>query len=352
MQIAKVTIRQTFFNSETEPLEAVYVFPLDDKAAVSEFSIRVGDRIIQGEVQENAKVRELYDAALSEGHGAYRMEEHKPDVFQIHVGNLPPQVEAVVTLSYVTELGGDGHESKFSLPTAVAPRYCPSNEEWMPELVYNHDEAVHSYGFQISAVFNMAGDIKSVSSPSHEITAKIEGRRATAQLQAASAALDRDLVIFVEAKDHPIARVTLEEGVGDAGNAAMVTLVPNFEFTGQPGKCELIFVTDCSGSMTGSSIAQARAALQLFLRSLPPDCFFNICTFGSDYRLLFSRSRKYNDASLEAATKHVDSLDADMGGTEIYAPLDYIHGQLPLQKGYDRKVGAVQHGVGAGQRHR
>ena len=70
VQIAKVTVQQTYFNNETDSLEAIYVFPLDNKAAVCEFSILIGDRIIKGHVQEKGKAEETYDAALSEGHGA------------------------------------------------------------------------------------------------------------------------------------------------------------------------------------------------------------------------------------------------------------------------------------------
>ena len=51
-----------------------------------------------------------------------------------------------------------------------------------------------------------------------------------------------------------------------------------------------------------SSIAEARNALQLALRSLRPGCLFNIVGFGSTHETLFPESRAYDDASLAEAT--------------------------------------------------
>ena len=47
-----------------------------------------------------------------------------------------------------------------------------------------------------------------------------------------------------------------------------------------------IFIIDRSGSMSGSRIAQAKAALRIFLKSLPPDCIFSVIGFGSSYNFI------------------------------------------------------------------
>ena len=76
--------------------------------------------------------------------------------------------------------------------------------------------------------------------------------------------------------------------------------------------------------MQGTSIAEARNALQLALRSLRPGCFFNVVGFGSTFEALFPESRPYDDQSLAEATKHVRALDADLGGTEILPALEHV----------------------------
>ena len=75
------------------------------------------------------------------------------------------------------------------------------------------------------------------------------------------------------------------------------------------------------------TIELAKEALILFLQSLPNGCKFNICSYGSDYRLLFKdfRSVDYNDLSCQQAITEVKDFGADFGGTDIYSPLQGIH---------------------------
>ena len=76
--------------------------------------------------------------------------------------------------------------------------------------------------------------------------------------------------------------------------------------------------------MSGKRIDLAKQALKLFLHSLPIGAKFNIVSFGSDFSLLFPESREYSDESLEEANVLLNKMGADMGGTEIYQPLDEI----------------------------
>jgi Ca-activated chloride channel family protein len=92
----------------------------------------------------------------------------------------------------------------------------------------------------------------------------------------------------------------------------------------------VVFVIDCSGSMDGQSIEEARNALQLCLSSLTPDQRFEIVSFGSTHRRLFGASRPYDEASLAGARAHVAGLGADLGGTEILPALADVLTQPPV----------------------
>jgi len=49
------------------------------------------------------------------------MEEEKPDVFTVNVGNLPPHAEVLIKITYIMELRMEGSDIIFSLPSAIAP---------------------------------------------------------------------------------------------------------------------------------------------------------------------------------------------------------------------------------------
>ena len=116
---------------------------------------------------------------------------------------------------------------------------------------------------------------------------------------------------------------------------AMITFVP--DFTLNDVKTELIFLIDRSGSMAGPYINAAKSALQLFLRSLPVDCYFNIIGFGSSFVRLFRESKKLTEESFEEAKKHVDGIRASLMGTEILPPLHDIF-ESDLIENYQRNI--------------
>src|SRR5690242_1393562 len=84
----KATVEQTFVNLEAQAVEAVYTFPLPEGAAVCGFEVVFFDKVFTGVVEETDQAIRQYDDAIAEGHGAYLLERHRPDVFSVRVGNL------------------------------------------------------------------------------------------------------------------------------------------------------------------------------------------------------------------------------------------------------------------------
>ena len=88
---------------------------------------------------------------------------------------------------------------------------------------------------------------------------------------------------------------------------------------------EFIFVIDRSGSMDGHRMELAKEALSLFVHSLPDGCKFNIYSFGSIFARMFGDgSEPYDEKAFEKSKEEIEDMDADMGGTEIYQPLEDI----------------------------
>jgi Ca-activated chloride channel family protein len=323
---ARVSIAHRYVNREPVPIEATYLFPLDESAAVCGFEAVVDGTLVIGEVQEREKAFEAYDDAMGQGHGAFLLDEERPDVFQASVGNLPPGKEVLVRITYVTELGVEGRRLRFTIPTTVSPRYAPAedrqgtgrpdSETLNPPVAW----AV-SYGLDLSVRLSLPGGITAVESPSHPISVALGDACATVSLTHARAALDRDFVLSVEAAGVDAPQAWIERGDGET-EAIAVGFIPQFS-PAQQSPTEIIFVVDRSGSMEGTSIDEVRKALQLCLRSMIPGCRFNVVGFGSTHRSLFPESRPYDQASLVEASAHVAALGADLGGTEILPALEF-----------------------------
>ncbi|TMQ10435.1 MAG: hypothetical protein E6J91_26520, partial [Deltaproteobacteria bacterium] len=62
--VATVELAQTFINTTGAALEATYIFPLPDRAAVHRFRMEVAGRVIDGVIDERAAAREGYDRAI------------------------------------------------------------------------------------------------------------------------------------------------------------------------------------------------------------------------------------------------------------------------------------------------
>ncbi|HSO53888.1 MAG TPA: VIT domain-containing protein, partial [Actinomycetes bacterium] len=96
--VARVALTQTFGNRFDQPLEASYIFPLPDRAAVTEFRMEVGERVVEGVLKERGQARADYDSAVKEGRRASIAEEERPGVFTMRVGNLLPGERVTVRL--------------------------------------------------------------------------------------------------------------------------------------------------------------------------------------------------------------------------------------------------------------
>ena len=125
---ARVTVHQAYRNREDVPLEVVYVFPLDEGAAVCGFEATVDGVRYVGQVKERDEAFKEYDDALEAGHGGFLLDEERADVFTASLGNMKPGSEVVLSITYVTELAAEGTGARFTLPTTVSPRYAPAHD--------------------------------------------------------------------------------------------------------------------------------------------------------------------------------------------------------------------------------
>ena len=123
--LARVNVRQEFQNSFTEPIEAVYVFPLSQNGAVDDMTMTVGTRVIKGKIMKREEARKIYEAAKSEGKTTSLLDQERPNIFTQAVANIMPGERVVIEISYVETLKYEDGAYEFVFPMTVAPRYIP-----------------------------------------------------------------------------------------------------------------------------------------------------------------------------------------------------------------------------------
>uniref|UniRef100_A0A8C9S1S1 von Willebrand factor A domain-containing protein 5A-like n=1 Tax=Scleropages formosus TaxID=113540 RepID=A0A8C9S1S1_SCLFO len=343
--VASVNSTLQYENQESNPVEAIFIFPMDSNAAVYRFLARIGDVEIEAQVREKEKAKEEYDDAISSGQEAFLLEEsdESSDVFRLSVGSLPPGQTASVTVGYVSELAVQAdHALRFCLPAVLNPRYTPAGSKSLTAEVPGARAGDVPYTLSLTMDIYSPSSIQSVESNCPLTPLEFFSQDKTQAKVSLSPGhqFDRDveLLLYYSEPHQPMA--ILEAGqpgslMGDT--VAMLSFYPEIHVeksSPMMSSGEFIFLVDRSGSMgcplnrsndNESRISSARDTLLLLLKSLPLGCYFNIYGFGSHHESFFPESVEYTQTTMETALNKVKSMQADFGGTEILPPLQNIY---------------------------
>ncbi|XP_067050666.1 protein mono-ADP-ribosyltransferase PARP4-like isoform X2 [Acropora muricata] len=324
---AQVVVFQAYKNSSSTPIEAKYVFPLDDMAAVCGFEAFINDKHIVGEVKEKEQAHKEYREAISQGHGAYLMDEETPDVFTVSVGNLPPGSQVLIKITYVTELLVDGEHICFSLPGSLAPwKRSKALEEITQTDVYSvpiEEEQLRDLkDFSVNVSIEMPFEIRSIDSPTHPIGIKRSATKAVIVVEPGQS-MENGFQLLIGLAEIHVPRMWVERHTNKPDSqACMLAFYPEFE-SESPQVVEVLFLVDVSSSMKGSPIEEAKKILLLCLTHMNRNWIFNIILFGSKNSELFPCSRRKDEAFGEAE-KFIKSLKANKGSTELWRVLQKL----------------------------
>ncbi len=333
--MAEVTLTQNYINTSPGNIEALYTFPLPHQAVVTGFKARIGNDEVTGTYKESKAAFDEYDKALRMGDSGFLLESHRPDIFQVSLGNIAGGEALSVTISYIEDIQCTDNELRWVLPTVVAPRYIPGVEaggklgtgmasptDQVPDADFITPPVGHApYTLKLKAYLKGIRGLKKVSSPSHPIVIHVEEVGYYVTLAKDNEPLNRDFVLNVVTDKAPDNRLVLSHHEDEVFGE--LTLALELEEPCRQSNYEYIFMIDISGSMSGQKLEQAKKALQLSLRNLIEGDRFNIIAFESGYTCFSPESVLYTQENLEKADHWVLSLQA-LGGTEILNPLRYV----------------------------
>ncbi|MCC7071020.1 MAG: VWA domain-containing protein [Deltaproteobacteria bacterium] len=335
---AHTTLRQVFVNTLGVPLEATYIFPLPDRAAVHRFVMEVNGRRIEGDLQERMQARRTYDNAIAQGKRASIAEEERPGVFTIRVGNLMPGEQAAITLELSGALPVADGEVTYRFPLVVAPRYMPgrglggdnvgdgaaSDTDAVPD-ASRISPPVLLPGFPNPVRLAIGVELDPAGLPLAEVRSSLHAAYADeragrlAVRTTAGERLDRDFILRFRLGDaalHTTGRVTGPDETG-ASTMALTVLPPTLNVGGRAK--DVVFVLDRSGSMGGWKMVAARRATARMIDALRPADRFQVIAFDNaleEIPLGQGMLIEASDRGRFRATEWLGKIDA-RGGTEM-----------------------------------
>ena len=340
--VSRVTLRQAFINPSQQWVEAVYVLPLPEDSAVNAMRIRIGDRVIEGEIKEKQEAKRIYTEAKAQGKRAGLLQQQRPNLFSTQVANIGPGETIEVELTFLQTLHYQSGEFALRLPMTLTPRYIPGApiEETPPQDVQGwafptsqvpdanlitppqtHSAADDQLVARLNIKINAGFEVENFAAPYHKIKITRLSDDYQIQTEQPEVPMNRDFVLSWKpvARQAPVAAYFAEQVAG-LDHGLIMVMPPAASQSLQIGPRELIMIIDSSGSMSGQSMVQAKQAVQMALSRLRPQDRFNVIDFDSGFRTLFSNSTNATEGALRRASFFVDGLTAD-GGTEMFAPL-------------------------------
>jgi Ca-activated chloride channel family protein len=344
--LASLEVRQTFVNTWSEPLEATYIFPLPDRAAVTSFRLEVAGRVIEGELQERTKARQEYARAIETGHRAAIAEEERGGVFTMRVGNLPPGEHAVVRLTLVGPLPYADGEVTFRFPLVVAPRYIPGTPMDGPQAGSGVSPDTDSVpdasrisppvllpGFPNPVQLRLSVLVSRSYLAPHDFRSSLhtvveEHSEDFSRFRVLPGErLDRDFILrYRLGRDRINTGLILQpDSEGSAEGTFLLTVVPPFLKGVKERPRDVVLVLDRSGSMGGWKMVAARRAVARMVETLTEHDRFTVYAFddtietptGFDGLSLVPAS----DRQRFRAAEFLSVIDA-RGGTEMQEPLE------------------------------
>ena len=303
---ARVKVEQHFVNSDDHWIEAVYVFPLPDESSVDHLRLRVGERLLEGEIMEKEEARRTHEKAREEGRKSSLLVQNRPNIFTTRVANIGPGEEVTVEIEYQQTVRYADGVFSLRFPMVVGPRYIPgqplvesretlasadtTESVEQPMRLSSTGWAVDTYqvpdASQITPPVDLEGkstipvslsidlaagiSLSRLESLYHGIESEEMGEGHYSIHLTGEVKADRDFVLEWQPENAADAKAALFAETLGNNQYMLLMLMPPQTMSESPVPREMIFILDVSGSMAGTSIVQAKAAISMALGSLHP----------------------------------------------------------------------------------
>lgn len=331
--LATVQLVQTFENPHSKPMHARYIFPLPPDAAVHAMKLVVGERVLEAEIQESEKARATFETAAREGKQAALLTQHRPNVFTQEIANLMPGKAIQVRLEYVHVVPKRDGDYQFHFPMVVGPRYLPSAKvadgapaplvlgQWnlpaSPPVATG--KSIDPARVGLTLHLDGGAPLQWVDSRSHAIdVATVDDRRRTVRLAEGRTIDNQDFELSYRLATAEPAAATVTFREGETGVVGLLIEPPAKAEPAAVTPRELVFVLDCSGSMSGAPLDASKRFVHRMLDGLRDRDVFRVVRFSSASSEMTDGPIAATPENVKRAHAYLDSLQSE-GGTEMTA---------------------------------
>lgn len=308
-------VSQTFRNTTDKTIEATYTFPTAWSAVLTEFVAVVGGERLVGQAMPRANAEEEYESAHEDGDLPILLNAAEDGIASVTLGNLAPQEEVTLELSFLTLLAPVNGIIRVTLPFSAGERYSSDGRQGNLE---PHEEIETSLTaeYPVQADFHITGALTDcqVSVPTHPASYSKEddGVRITVK----KAFADRNLTLLFEGVPSINAGYLAEDPFREGGWAAACVFTPPAGSERKSLRVDI--VADCSGSMDGVGVVKMREALAALTDVLTKDDEITLTRFGSSVESVIASPRAFTSLFVRRSFQPaVSRIEADLGGTEL-----------------------------------
>jgi tetratricopeptide (TPR) repeat protein/Mg-chelatase subunit ChlD/outer membrane lipoprotein-sorting protein len=304
-QIARTTVEESFVNRTSARLEGVFYFPLPQDASISGFGMWIGNELVEADIVEKQRAREIYEEILREKRDPGLLEWAGGNLFKARVFPIEANSEKRIRIIYTQVLPLTGNKFRYSYAL-------------QSELLKKHPLRELS----IDVKLNSATPLKKISSPTHATRNAQTEHSGHVEFEAKEYTPTRDFEVVAELNGKQSEITMIPHRRGEDGYFLLL-LAPKTPETSDDrdlltGKqpLDVLLLADTSASLDEGQRAGQAEFIAAVLKSLTPKDTFNLACVDVGCDWVFEKSMPADEKNIETARQSLEHR-VSLGWTDL-----------------------------------
>ena len=345
---AKTKVLQSYTNERDSPIELFISFPICEGVQLLKFTVTIGEKTIISKIADKEKAQEKYSDSIASGHTGILSQYSKTGLNQeVNIGNLAAKETVKLESEFIQLINSNDMSYEYvniqSFPSFYEKGSFPSNgtpllignlvlttKSKITRLIVKNESGkyiiskTYNDNFTRAEIALTLGEKSEITQfPTLNIlfrTEQINTPILYAQYDPTKQETSYILNYIYSSKN--VKEIPIPEKPDEDESINYYNKYQLDTVNDTPGL--FIFLIDQSGSMSGKPIDLVKNALTFFFQSLPPNSYFQLIGFGSNFEKYNEKPVPYNKENVKSILQVIEGLKANLGGTNISRPLEII----------------------------